>query len=309
MNSNSNMNNLINDIDNMTLSHINNENNPINAVNVVDGLVNNLDGLGLDELNYEPNDDINYDNENYNSNPLYQKFIPFEVYNYYCKEYFDDEDFIHMTFELPNELLDEIMHSYNSSITEYFEHYLSDINPNDLDETGLLHYNMYKNLVIVFNKILDYQLPNWYYSDTPRDINDFSKFDTDWTTHCRELIHQLKHILNLGINDDVLQYLCNYNKEVFTGCFIIVSRLDMLFSHWNDKTALNDFISDVKDYRHAIIRLVNNICVIMSYLKFYYLRYPLHNDDNNDADNSGCGSGSVLQEITPNEDEMITMET
>ena len=216
-------------------------------------------------------DDMTELNEN-RRNPLYSKIVPLEVANYYCREYFDDEDFVYMRFELPNDLLEEIMESGNKTVTEYFDSYLNNVEIAEDDITGLNYFMMYNNCVKVYDTILEHYMPEWYDYDGPIDEDkQYVKFDTQWTYNCRVMLDLINDVLTLGMTDESMEYLCNYNKEVYTGLFIIMTRLKELFLHFNDKSAVNDFIDYNKDYRNITIRLVNNICVILLYLKFYYL--------------------------------------
>jgi hypothetical protein len=203
------------------------------------------------------------------SNPLYGKFISIEVANCYCKNNFDDEDFIHQTFELPNDLIDDIQDNGNTTITDYFEGEYNNIEFLEDDNIEQLYYNLYGNCIIVYDKILEYYNPSWY--KEIKISNDNNIFDKNWTDICKKLLSDIKQVLNYGMKDESLEYLCEYNKEVYCGLFIIMKRLGDIFTYFNDREALCDFIDDQKDYRLITIRLINNICVILLYLKFYYL--------------------------------------
>jgi hypothetical protein len=236
--------------------------------------VDNID-VAFENINLNSNADSMIDTTELNEdrrNPLYSKIVPLEVANYYCREYFDDEDFVYMRFELPNDLLEEIMESGNKTVTEYFDIYLNNVEIAEDDITGLNYFMMYNNCVKVYDTILEHYMPEWYDYDGPIDEDkQYTKFDTQWTHNCRIMLDLINNVLTLGMTDESMEYLCNYNKEVYTGLFIIMTRLKELFLHFNDKSAVDDFIDYNKDYRNITIRLVNNICVILLYLKFYYL--------------------------------------
>jgi hypothetical protein len=139
---------------------------------------------------------------------------------------------------------------------------------------------MYNNCVKVYDTILEHYMPEWYEYDGPvDDDNTYAKFDTQWTYNCRVMLDLINEVLTLGMTDESMEYLCNYNKEVYTGLFIIMSRLKELFLHFNDKSSLSGFMDYNKDYRNITIRLVNNICVILLYLKFYYLNNSIENGE------------------------------
>jgi hypothetical protein len=274
--------------------------------NNIDNIVNDINKLNLrnhkTKLNLEEdniNDKYELDDEfiNKESNPLYEKFVPIEVANFYCREYFDDEDFIHMTFELPNELLDNIMTSGRTTVEEYFKNEIDKLIPQSNEIEVILYYEMYSSCIIVFDTIMEYYLPTWYSYDYPHDKNDYSKFNKQWTNNCRNMLSATQKILQLGINDDTLNYLCTYNKEVYMGLFIIINRLENLFSYFNNVDSVNEFVDYNKDYRNIIIRLVNNLCIILLYIKFYYLNYYVNTSNN-----------SQLMEQTPRSDYMITIE-
>ena len=252
----------------------------------IQGQINNLDNKfeNLNIRNSEVDDNDNNDNDNNDNrfNPLYSKFVSLEVANYYCKEYFDDEDFIYMRFELPNDLLEEIMESGNKTVTEYFDIFLTNNEIAEDDTTELLYLNMYNNCVKIYDTILEYYMPEWYDYDGPMDEDTmYSRFNKEWTYNCRIMLDLINDILTLGMTDESMEYLCNYNKEVYAGLFIIMTRLKELFLHFNDKSAVNDFMDYNKDYRNITIRLVNNICVILLYLKFYYLQNSIEEKERN----------------------------
>lgn len=268
----------------LTQQHIQGQINNLES-NFVNLNINNLNSttdIELIKLDNEYDDnaeneeyDNNYDNaedEEERSNPLYNKIVPLEVANYYCKDYFDDEDFIYMRFELPNDLIEEIMESGNKTVTEYFDSFLNNIEITEDDTQELTYFNMYNSCVKVYDVILQHYMPQWYDYDGPiDDDNTYVDFNEDWTHNCRFMLDTINNILTLGMSDDSIKYLCNYNKEVYTGLIIIISRLKQIFLYFNDKSSVSQFMDYNKDYRNITIRIVNNICVILLYLKFYYL--------------------------------------
>lgn len=233
-----------------------------------------------------------YDNSQRQSNPLYHKLVPIEVSNYYCKDYFDDEDFIFMTLELPYDLMDDIMNDGNNSITEYFYSFMNNIEISDDDSEEQLYYSLYDNCIKVYDTILQYYSPSWYGNETRHDQDDYSKFNIEWITSCNTILSNMDYILSLGFKDESLEYLCTYNKEVYAGLYIIMSRIESLFNFFQDKDSLQDFYNEEHDYRQTTIRIINNLCVILLYLKFYYLK----------------NGYSYNKEIIPNKDSMITLE-
>ena len=251
----------------------------------LDNLMDDIDNLNLDIDNQEDYEEEEYydEDEEHNNNPLYNKLIPFEVANYYCKEYFDDEDFINIKFELPQDLLEEIMESGNKTISEYFNNFINNIEIAEDDEVEMLYFNLYNNCVSVYDTILEHYMPEWYDYDGPQDNDEYDKFDDKWTFNCRNMLDQINNALTLGMTDESLEYLCNYNKEVYAGLFIILSRLKELFLAFSDTSAVSEFLDYNRDYnrdyRHITIRLVNNICVILLYLKFYYLNNSVENKE------------------------------
>jgi len=310
-----NFDNLINSFSNIKINSFTNQNlnNYMdNTEDDINKLTNQLDNINNNDINYKFEDtndedegdtcdvnmyDKNEDEDVYNINkvnPLFSKFISLEVANFYCKEYFDDEDFIHMTFELPNDLLDRIMSYGKLTITEYFDEYMNSLETNNDDVESIIYYNIYLNCIFVYDKLLEYYMPSWYSSDSPHDINDYSNFNAEWTFKCKCLLDDIKHVLNLGMNDISITYLCEYNKEVYNGLFIIITRLELIFNNFNSNLSVNEFVNTNNiDYRHHVIRMVNNLCIILLYLKFYYVDNHYYQE---------------MNEITPKTDEMITTD-
>jgi hypothetical protein len=238
-------------------------------------------------------DNMDEDTMNKKKNVLYEKFISLEVANFYCKEYFDDEDFIYMTFELPYDLLDEIIHSANSSIIDYFYSFMiHNVNIENDNDYERLFLNLYNNCINIYDVILSHLMPSWYCDDSPHDPDDYCKFDKEWTNICRQFLQNINYVLLNEINDSTLEYLSNYNQEVYIGMCIIVKKLEDIFNYFNDKEQLNDFYDNDKDYRHISVRIINNLCVILLYLRFYYLNEK----------------GEPNIETEPSIDTMITME-
>ena len=196
-------------------------------INNLTSIFNNLDVKNNNELelDVESRLDIDEDQEpelENKVNPLYNKFVPIEVANYFCRQYFDDEDFIYMTFELPNELLDDIIHTDTKTVSEYFHNEIENYKHNIKSNIDEIYYNLYSNCISIYDKILEYYLPNWYSSDCPHDNSDYTKFDKEWTHKCRILLDNIKYVLNTGMTDESISYLCTYNKEVYMGLFIIM---------------------------------------------------------------------------------------
>jgi hypothetical protein len=270
-------------IDNLDANFVNlSVNSNSDGNNIVNNNGNNTNinsTTDMEQAELENDDDVDENRRN----PLYNKIVPLEVANYYCKEYFDDEDFIYMRFELPNDLIEEIMESGNKSITEYFDTFLNNIEITEDDTTELSYFNLYNSCVKVYDIILEHYMPQWYDYDGPIDENNkYAKFNGEWTQNCRLMLDIINDVLTMGMSDKSMEYLCNYNKEIYTGLFIIMTRLKDIFLYFNDKSSVSEFIDYNKDYRNITIRLVNNICVILLYLKFYYLNNP---EDGKENDN------------------------
>lgn len=247
-----------------------------NLPNEIDMLVNDLGDLNMDDTEDEQ---MQSDDEPV-QNPLYSKFVPLEVAQYYCREYFDDEDFIYVKFELPDDLLEEIMESGNKTITEYFDSFLNNVDFAEDDTQEILYYNMYMNCVLVYDRILEHYKPYWYDYDGPIEDDKYNKFDDTWTYYCKNMLEQLNEVMIMGMQDDSLKYLCSYNKEVYAGIIIIIMRLKELCSAFPN-SAMKDYMDETHDYRKITIRLINNICVILLYLKFYYMYNSVYNKEDN----------------------------
>ena len=241
---------------------------------------------------------VNEDNSR-PSNPLFYELVSLEVANYFCRYYFDDEDFIHLTFELPVSMMEEIAHSNIPSLFDYLNNtldmyyfknkisLLEGQNEEDrLTDHEQSYFILYSNILYVYEQLSYYYLT--HYHETEPNVE---KFDHTFTDKVRAILSDVNVILEEYINDNVFNYLCNYNIEVLYGCRLILSKLKELYVYFGNSlltdtpiiTPILGFIHGNKNYVKSTLNMINNLCVILIYLKFYYLIYKT--DDIEKQDN------------------------
>jgi hypothetical protein len=186
-----------------------------------------------------------------NESHLYN-LLPLEVANYYCKTYFDDEDFIYIRLELPDRILSQGSHNGREDLIEFLA---SAERPQGNGE--------------IFHKLATlYQYVIGYYN--MQDI-ETTPLDSYWPVDFLQQVVNVCMTITGNCDMDVTtpdyDYLNTYNREVFYGLGLIIQQIRLISMYYGIGATMAQF----RD-RHAIrfIRLVNNLCVIMLYVNYYF---------------------------------------
>jgi len=249
---------------------------------LMDGLVNNLAQLGVRqsradesaaELDYKlstheetathPINDISNTN---NIRSRLSCLLPKEHQEYFCRDYFTDEDFLYETLELPEEMIDKIAHSPAELID-----YLKSIGNKVDGDLTIDNADVFRQICDTYAQILDYYSGCEYYGHSP----DAGFWPDDFINRVWQfcvVIHQ-EYILDpqSPINCSRLE------QELAHGIGLITTQIDLIKSHYtalvSETAAGNPLISlDDLTPEHAdrFILLTNNLCVLMIFIKFYY---------------------------------------
>jgi hypothetical protein len=258
--------------DNMTsmvVSNINNQNDNNNNQNNIDILDNNQNNNfkiinALDEIisKYEKEnfvDLVYYDvNSEHEINPL-NILIPTEIVNTQCKYYFDDEDFVYIKFRLPKIINKQIENHGCDNLFEYFEYIISE----DIDT---YNSDLYFNILCIFEDVIKFYDDE---QDDP-DMNIKLSYNNLSPLKVLEVIDLMTEQSNDDCNyDKIYTYLNTYNNEVLLGVGIINHQIMLITNYYKSQGIINiEFYQE--HHRNRYVKLVNNLCVIMLFLKFYY---------------------------------------
>lgn len=195
--------------------------------------------------------------------------LPPENLEYFCRDYFTDEDFLHETLELPPEILDEVAHSPGELI-----YYLKSMNSRLSEELGVDNAVVFRQICDTYAQILDYYSGCEYYGHSP----DPGFWPDDFVNRVWQfcvVIHQ-DYVLDpqSPINCTRLE------QELAHGIGMITTQIDMIKSHYaalateyapgntsQQPISLDDLTPEHTD---RFIRLTNNLCVLMIFIKIYY---------------------------------------
>ena len=227
--------------------------------------------------------------------------LPSENLDYFCRDYFTDEDFLHETLELPPEILAEVAHS-PSELVDYLKTMCTastgflaqsgatafslnsrppgvglEFNVNGtrlVDELGMDNGIVFRQMCDTYAQILDYYSGCEYYGHSP----DLGFWPDDFVNRVWQfcvVIHQ-DYVLDpqSPINCSRLE------QELAHGIGMITTQIDMIKSHYaalatechtdnsiSGPISLDDLTPEHTD---RFIRLTNNLCVLMIFIKFYY---------------------------------------
>jgi hypothetical protein len=197
-----------------------------------------------------------------NESRLYN-LLPLEVANYFCKTYFDDEDFIYVRLELPDRILSQSSHHSNGR--EDLIEFLANA------ERPLGNGKIFNKLATLYQYVIGY-----YNMHDMEAIPPDSYWPVDFLHQVVSVCMTITGNCDMDITTPDYDYLNAYNREVFYGLGLIIQQIRLISMYYGLGASLAQF----KD-RHAIrfIRLVNNLCVIMIYVNYYFDEFEeLHTD-------------------------------
>ena len=206
-----------------------------------------------------------------------------EVRNRPNTNYFDDEDFIYCRFELPIKIIEEISHSGKDFI-DYFENVLNNFESNFEFE----NYEVYCNICIL------YQYITIYYSTIKNNgIETEDKyFSYDFLSIVKTVCRDVTRNCCLDSNNSGYNYFHDYTKEVMHGLRLIIIQLSAIITvlDCNNFQNINNY--PIK-YKTRVLRLINNMCVILLFMKFYY-NQPDYNFETTEEEDSMTDFGNLV---------------
>jgi len=183
-----------------------------------------------------------------------------EVRNRQNTKYFDDEDFIYCKFELPPKIIEEISHS-GDDFVDYFGNLLDNFESSFEFE----NYEIYCNICILYQYIVTY-----YFNMKNNNIESESNhFTNEFLLIVKNVCHDVMCDCCLDSSDSDYTYFHNYTKEVMHGLRLIITQLSAVIRVLDCHNYQNINNYPIK-YKEKVLKLVNNMCVILLFIKFYY---------------------------------------
>ena len=249
----------------------------------LDNLLEHLKGI----INNNKDIDIMVEDNTNNSNNLDISFgIPkdlLEIRNRQDTKHFDDEDFIYNRFELPQFILEEVAHS-SLDFVEYFHHMLKQFEQN----------SEFENFEVYYHVCIIYQYINTYYSLSSEEREKINPqfFSYDFLSIVKTICHDVVCDCCLDYNDSSYTYFHDYTKEVMHGLRLIITQLSTIMRvlECHNYTDLNKYPSN---YFTRVIKLINNLCIIMIFIKFYYNQPDFNYETTEEEDAMNDFSGMV----------------
>ena len=188
------------------------------------------------------------------------KWVILGVPNVYCSKYFDDEDFVYARMKFSESLDDEL----DLNLMTYIQIHKLTISPLDLS----LNPNS------IFGKILYlYQHTQAYYTSLRylRPLERAARLPTDLLEWINNTITIIRYLLD----NDLFNYTFNelipeeMYRELCYGLNLVICHARLLCNHYylNNQQGLKNM---EEKHLKKIMRIVNNMCVIMIYFKLAF---------------------------------------
>ena len=297
---NANFSNLKLEGNNPSIMEINNISNSLNNVNLSSqSVVTNQDFQA--SQNYQANQDLqanqnlqaynptldtrtidNYIDSSIEEN-LYNttsehKYLPLEVRNYYSTKYFDDEDFIYFNLSIQPYLLNNKFYAKYNQYEDKFDNLICYYREllEKLPNEEMLNIDTYKKLVSIYLVVLEFY--KVIYNCNDGDINGASNFPNAIKLFNNDMIKEIVSIINylyeeidLDCDSENNTHFSIMEKEIIFGIRLITSHINIIVNFYSSN---NINFENYKDYHQVrLIRLINNLCVVMIFIKLYHIDY------------------------------------
>ena len=196
--------------------------------------------------------------------------LPQENLDYFCRDYFTDDDFLCETLELPQEILAEVAHSPAELID-----YLKTMGAKLADELNMDNAVVFRQICDTYALILDYYSGCEYYGHSP----DPGFWPDDFIIRVWQfcvVIHQ-DYVLD---PQSLVNSSSRLEQELAHGIGMITTQIDLIKSHYaalaTDRNPDYTIPSSINlddltpEHTDRFILLTNNLCVLMIFIKFYY---------------------------------------
>ena len=236
----------------------------------MDRLQNNLQNLNIGEVLQTPENtpESNLDDLITHVEDMtlkHKKQTPYpnlnlEVPNIYCRQYFDDEDFIYMRLDIPSELYNRVeVFSDGDISTDSIFTFLSNVSEEEYDGTT---FNRFQLVSFLFSQVR-------YYYENEESLEELHPFlfDVDFMEISYKLTNLLIENCIFDPDNEIHQHLNDYEKEVVYGCGLIIHQIRLIV-HSYQQLNITSMNCIIETHQERLIRLVNNLCVCILYFKF-----------------------------------------
>lgn len=187
-----------------------------------------------------------------------EKYIPLEVSNAFCHKFFDDEDFVYIKLQLPHKILEYIAHQGNGDILDYFSSIANDTTNREKFDNSDIYYN----IVSVYQYTI-----NYYQNEHISPIDRIKLFPLGYFKWVSHIVYILKRELRfIPETLNTFYEMSKIDQELSYGMNIITAQLQIIM-HFYEYQGCNIY-QLTEQHIQRFVRLVNNLCVIMIYLKF-----------------------------------------
>jgi hypothetical protein len=187
------------------------------------------------------------------------------VPNRYCTNYFDDEDFVYFKLKIPKIILDHLINTpkahNNYSELDYVQKLIYDIHMQDKNidtfenfDTYVKILNIYSNVIKFYNQINSHQRANW------------SLFGNNLNNTLDDIFDKMRNQICFDYMSPTYKDMSKIYREITFGIRLIISQLDIIRNYYRKHNISFQYYS-VK-HQNRFIRLLNNFCVLMIFLKF-----------------------------------------
>jgi len=217
--------------------------------------------------------------------PFDAKYLPLEVPNIYCYKYFDDEDYVYFTLRIPEGILANIstfrLEDCNNEI-DLFEkialktrklikatNVYNDCVTDDYSNPKSMYYYKYEFLNNkVYYKIITIYINvlKFYYNINTNNMVKWSIFGNNLNATLDNIFEQMRAEICFSFLEDNYKCLDRLHKEIVFGLRLIMNQMDIIRNFYRKHNlAFQNY--NVK-HQNRFIRLLNNFCVLMIFLKF-----------------------------------------
>lgn len=217
--------------------------------------------------------------------PFGAKFLPLEVPNVFCYKYFDDEDYVYFTLRIPEEILanistfkleecdneidlfqniakktrkliksnsiiaDCVTNNYSNNFNKYYYKY------------DFLNNEIYYKIITIYINVLKF-----YYNINTSNLLTWSVFGNNLNNTLDGIFDQMHKEICFSYLENNYKCLDMLHKELIYGLRLIMSQLNIIRNFYRKHNlAFQNY--NVK-HQNRFIRLLNNFCVLMIFLKF-----------------------------------------
>lgn len=212
--------------------------------------------------------------------PFGAKYLPLEVPNEFCYKYFDDEDYVYFTLRIPEDILQHISNIPLGTCENEVELFQkisimlkNVIDNNNADMICDINKSSYYYKYEFLNNEIYYQIINiyvnvlkFYYNINTTNILNWSIFGNNLNQILDDIFERMRAEICFSYLEDNYKCLDRIHKELVYGLRLIMNQMDVIRNFYR-KHNLAFQTYNIK-HQNRFIRLLNNFCVLMIFLKF-----------------------------------------